>query len=203
MKAHEVESQTLTHGYKVVVEYDPEPSSPTEWDNVGEIAYSSDRYCIGTENVSREQLREIGAGIENGSLIGLPVYTYIHSGVTIRAGSGFSCRWDSGQSGWVYCTKEKAIKEFGKKICTAKVKEHALRCLKAEVETFDQYLTGQVYGYRVLDAEGDGAASCWGFYGDSEDCLKEGVSAAQYLIAAAEEEAAEVLYWAARDIATV
>ena len=39
--------------------------------------------------------------------------------------------------------------------------------LKGEVETYDQYLTGQVYGFTISEEEGDEDEldSCWGFYG--------------------------------------
>lgn len=173
MSKNSVDTIDINPNLRVNIEYDNDPMSPTEWDNVGQIAYCSSRETLGTENVTRDRLREIQQGIEDGSLIGLPVYAYVHSGVTIRT-SPFNCRWDSGQSGYVYCTKEKAIKEFGKKILTKRVEEAALKCLQAEVKVFDQYLTGDVYGVvvqRVLrDEEGDEAGteeleSCGGFYG--------------------------------------
>jgi hypothetical protein len=100
---------------------------------------------------------------------------YDHSGITINT-TGFSCPWDSGQVGIIYISRKDAIKEWGKTICTASVVQKARSCLKAEVETLDQYVTGSVYGYRVLDPEGQQTDSCWGFYGAAEDCLAEGVS---------------------------
>jgi len=40
----------------------------------------------------------------------LPLYLYDHSGITMSTGK-FSCPWDSGQVGWIYCTIEKAMEE--------------------------------------------------------------------------------------------
>lgn len=150
---------------RVLIEQDCDPQSPTEWDNVGKIAYVSDRYTLGTEHVSRDRLDEIAAGIGSGELIGMPVFAYIHSGATIRAAESnpFHCPWDSGQSGFVYCTREKAIQEFpgqAEKV----VRREALRVMVGEVETFNQYLQGDVYGYRIMDGD-DEIESCWGFYG--------------------------------------
>jgi len=66
----------------------------------------------------------------------LPLYLYDHSGITIST-SPFGCNWDSGQVGWVFITNQ-TIKEEG--IDESKVEEY----LKSEVETYDQYLTGEV-----------------------------------------------------------
>ena len=194
---------------RIRIEYDRDVESPAEWDNVGQIAYYSHRECLGTENVTRDRMDEIATGIRDGSLIGMAVYAYVHSGVTI-ATTPFSCQWDSGQSGFIYTTKEKAIAEFGKKLMTAAVKEKTLKCLQGEVETFDQYLQGDVYGFileRVVrDDEGDedGSSeldSCWGFYGQ-DYCLQEARASAECQVLADEKEALESTYWADRGVAT-
>ena len=92
----------------------------------------------------------------------LPLYLYDHSGITMRT-SSFSCNWDSGQVGFIYCTKEKAMKELG---CSENEwRERATDCLEGEVETYDQYLTGDVYGYIIKDEQGEEEESCWGFFG--------------------------------------
>ena len=159
-----------TPSLRINIVQDTDPTSPAEQDNLGEIAYCSSKYALGTESVSRERLVEISKGILDGSLIGMPVWAYVHSGATIRAAysNPFSCPWDSGQSGFVYTTKEKAIKAFGKAYMTIATRDKTLKCLVAEVEAFDQYLTGDVYGYIVeelVDGDWKQLDSCWGFYG--------------------------------------
>lgn len=163
------------NGYTLRILTDDDPMSPAEWDNLGQIAYCSDRYTLGTESVSQDRLHEIGEKIESGEYIGLPVYAYVHGGATISTGA-FSCPWDSGQSGFVYCTREKAIAEWGN---TPDCEANALRVLRGEVETFDQYLTGAVYGYTVTDKDGDIVDSCWGFYG-LETVEEEGEGSLEY-----------------------
>ena len=37
--------------------------------------------------------------------------------------------------------------------------------IRGEVAEYDQYLTGQVYGYVIEDEDGDHVDSCWGFIG--------------------------------------
>lgn len=45
--------------------------------------------------------------------------------------------------------------------------------LRGEVEIYDQYLRGEVYGFIVEDDDGEHIDSCWGFYGDTDYPLKE------------------------------
>lgn len=161
------------NGYTLRILRDDDPPSPAEWDNLGQIAYSSNNYTLGTECVSQDRLQEIADGIKDGSLIGLSVYAYVHGAATIST-SPFSCSWDSGQSGFVYCTKKQAREEWGDDY-----EVNARRVLRGEVKTFDQYLRGDVYGYTITDKDGDEVDSCWGFYG--RECADEaGMDALNY-----------------------
>jgi hypothetical protein len=113
----------------------------------------------------------------------LPLYLYDHSGITMNT-TGFSCQWDSGQVGFIFISKQKMLLEYGGKIVTQKLKDRVTEYLKGEVETYDQYLTGDVYGYRVFKVENgeeEELDSCWGFYGE-EECMSEGVGIMDYLL---------------------
>lgn len=103
-----------------------------------------------------------------------PLYLYDHGGITISMGA-FSDRWDSGQVGWIYMTRGVLDREFGGDV------ERGEACLEGEVETYDNYLTGSVYGYEVWEHEkgdapedGELTDSCWGFFGD--DPMLNGIS---------------------------
>jgi len=108
----------------------------------------------------------------------LPLYLYDHSGITMRT-TGFSCPWDSGQVGFIYVTKEKLRQEYSVKRVTGATIKRAEGVLKGEVETYDDYLTGNVWGYSIevtssetcdtcghTDHPTEFDDSCWGFYGD-------------------------------------
>jgi hypothetical protein len=109
----------------------------------------------------------------------VPVYLYSHSGETIRT-TPFSCPWDSGPLGYVFVTGENVRKEFGWKRISSKRKEQIERYLTGEVETYDQYIRGDVFGYVIKNnKEDDEIDSCWGFYGE-EYCLETAKNVVDY-----------------------
>lgn len=113
----------------------------------------------------------------------LPLYLYDHSGLRMSTGS-FSCPWDSGQVGWIYATKEQVIKEFGE--WSAESIQKAEKLLNAEVETYSQYLEGDVWGYIIEmrsdedEEDWEDHSSCWGFFG-FDYCKEEAMAIAESL----------------------
>lgn len=60
-----------------------------------------------------------------------------------------------------------------------------IESLKGSIQLFEDWAFGNVYGYEVLDAEGEHVDSCWGYYGDYDadySALSEAKSAADYHI---------------------
>jgi hypothetical protein len=102
----------------------------------------------------------------------LPLYLYDHSGITISTGP-FSCPWDSGQIGYIYISIENILKEFNRKKMSKKLRQKAINLLRGEVNAYDDYLTGNVYGYTIEPTDKNKSIecddSCWGFYGDYEN----------------------------------
>ena len=114
----------------------------------------------------------------------IPVHAYERGGITISA-SGRRAGWDSfdsGQLGFVYVSHEDIKKEYKVSRLTKKVLERAEKCLIAEVEEYDHYLCGEVYGFRIIDTVSeDELDSCWGFIGDYKYALEEAKSRANFL----------------------
>lgn len=119
----------------------------------------------------------------------LPLYLYDHGGITMQT-TGFSCPWDSGQVGFIYATKEDLRKNYMTKRVTKSVIERAEKCLKGEVEEYDDFLTGNVWGYSIeifgsetckecgnTDNPVDFEDSCWGYYGNPREYLLSEVNA--------------------------
>lgn len=96
----------------------------------------------------------------------LPVYLYDHSGLAMSTES-FSGRaphaeWDSGQVGWIYVSKEDALKEFDADKMTGAIRQKADALMRSEVAAYDSYLRGECYGFELYK-NGELSDSCWGF----------------------------------------
>lgn len=94
------------------------------------------------------------------------IYLYEHSGFAVST-SPFSNKWDSGQVGYIYISKEKVRANYGAKKVGKKLKQLVLDRLEAEVEELNHYVSGDVFGFKILDSEDSVVDSCWGFYGDN------------------------------------
>lgn len=169
--------------YMVKVKQDLDPIDPRGDDNLGTMVCFHNRYSLGDKhNYDSDDYSgwaEMKRAIIKNENVGviLPLYLYDHSGITMNT-TGFSCTWDSGQVGFIFISKKKMLEEYGGKICTKQLKERVKKYLVAEVETYDKYLTGEVYGFEVWKLKKNGKKkklidSCWGFY-DEDECMKEG-----------------------------
>lgn len=97
--------------------------------------------------------------------IWLNVYMYEHGNVAFSCNS-FSCRWDSGQVGWIYISKEDARKEWGWDRITNERLNDVYKWMEGEVEVYSQYASGSVYYYDIENSnEEDIGECCGGFYG--------------------------------------
>lgn len=171
--------------YLIEVIQDESPESPREWDNLGKMICFHSRYNLGDKHDYRsgdysgwdEQRKDIEKK-ENACVI-LPLYLYDHSGITMKT-SPFGCNWDSGQVGWIVVSKEQVRKEYNVKRINKELIEKVTKVLEGEVETYDQYLTGEIYGYKIFKVtecdfgheHKEEVDSCWGFYGEDE-CMTE------------------------------
>ena len=167
-------------GMRIEIAYDDLAEGPRAWDNLGTMVCFHRRYNLGDDlEMSYPKLKHenfSGWGTLRSYLekdlkaaVILPLYMYDHSGLTIST-SPFSCPWDSGQIGYIFVTREKVAKEYQVKKITKKLLKKCEEALKGEVKIYDQFLTGEVYYYMIVDAEGETVDSCGGYYGrDWED----------------------------------
>ena len=118
-------------------------------------------------------------------LFALPVYFYDHSRIALSLTS-FSDPWDSGCAGFMYVEESKFCKDFNlDKFDPVK----ALKVAKEELETIQQWMDGEVFGYCVDERESPNGdwqetESCWGYYGI------EGIKSALEELKAFEEDTA-------------
>lgn len=174
---------------KLVIWYDDQGESPRDWDNLATfIAGGHKVQHLADKDAKSELLDAIRSAknykdsmeydydlthvptmVELADKLGLlatrlPLYAYIHSGETIST-TPFSCPWDSGQYGEAFITKEKARSEYGVKRISKQLVEKMNKIIEGEVETLDQRLQNDVYGFSVVDDDGEVIDSCGGFYG--------------------------------------
>ena len=159
--------------------------TPRDWDNLGKMICWHSRYTLGDvkllENYSESKecklknLTEYCNGWDEveevltkefGAVVILPLFLYDHSGISMRTYShGQHAGWDGGYVGFIYATKADILKEFNVKRITKAIKTKVEKILTSEVETYSQYLEGDVYSYNIEDADGEVVDSCGGFYG--------------------------------------
>ncbi len=126
---------------------------------------------------------------ESGEVVILPISMYEHSGITLwlgSKGSHFDSQWDCSSIGFAYVekitAKEEGMLNPGEKY-NYDWKEWAYAMMEGEMETYDQFVRGEVYGYMIEDEDGEEATDrdlcgCWGFFGDDgkQEMLSEAKS---------------------------
>ena len=199
--------------YTLEVLSDDCPESPRNWDNLCTMVCWHGRYDLGDKH-NYDDVDDFLDGLcfrilykdcdelyglnwqdkfkmldESNLILIKPINMYDHSGITVSTSSVYPYNdpWDAGYVGFIYVTKKTIFEECGD-ITEENWKERADKYLEGEMETYDQYLRGDVYGFKLTktviqqdkcphcgevireyeeEVEED---SCWGFYGD---CLED------------------------------
>ena len=174
------------HGYTIRIEHDEGASNPmTEYCAMPTILHWHRRYLLGDKYPESwgNPFDDMEATVqrvkdEYGARVVLPLYLYDHGSISVSTGSFVGraphADWDSGVVGLVFDTP-KMMKEGWGENHEHPSDEKLAEILKGSVETFDQYLRGDIYGYIVEAPEGYervGMDSCWGFYG-LDECKSE------------------------------
>ena len=141
-----------------------------ECDNVSTMLCKHPRYILGDRRRGDPEptAEEMLAITRKKNVVYVNLYLLDHSGLRlschasqVQAYGG----WDTSHVGIAYITIGRLRKEYGRKLSRADLRKKGMEILQAEVETYDQYLSGQVYGYIARNAAGDHVGSCWGIYG--------------------------------------
>lgn len=145
---------------------DQMPENPREFCTLGHMVCWHNRYNLGDEQPSSSTSGEewLKENAPKGSVV-LPLFLLDHSGLRMKTGS-FHDPWDSGRVGFIVCTPDKIRKEYNCKRISKKVREQVVKILEQEVKIYDDYLSGNVWGFTLDDAEGEHVDLCFGFYGD-------------------------------------
>lgn len=131
-------------------------------------------------------------------LVSLPLWLYDHGGITISCGDRvypYNDRWDSGLVGWIVYARQKDDGEDWRK--------NAFARMRAEVEEYDHYLTGEVYGFTLYE-NGEETDTIWSYYGSDltqngilDECpgLTEALASDSYTTGQARKETTVTYYF--------
>lgn len=144
----------VKNGVRLTIKVDEDGWNPREDWNVSTFICSHNGYLLGDEHdinsddySSWEEFLEKGIKKKYNDIVFIkPLYLYDHSGITI-SDEPFSCRWDSGQVGYVILTKSKIRNNYGVKYVTKKILDKAIKLYKHELKEYDHYLRGECYGF--------------------------------------------------------
>lgn len=212
--------------YLLTVHHDDDPEDPRNWYNVCTMVcwhrdyYLGDKHTYdGIEDFFQHLCRDVlGKGYdetaelywqdmfkmlkESGLILIKPINMYEHSGITVSTSNSYpyNDRWDAYCVGFIYVTKDRAFADFGG-ITEDNWMERADKCIENEMQVYDCYLRGDVYGFTLekkvhyrnettcphcgevikVDEYDDyeEVDSCWGFYGDAleENGILDNISA--------------------------
>lgn len=188
--------ETKYKGYKITIWQDVHyPVDPRSWDNLGTMVCRCKGYSLGDEDentyrhvgdsgyedvawyfyglsgVSNDHEEYEGLtdrGVElvhrwidkNIVILGLSIGDYGCNGLRINEVRG------DYDDGFIYCTKDDMRKRYRTKKVTKKIKENAQNALSSEIEVYNSWCSGDVYGYSIEDEHGDDVDSCGGYFGD-------------------------------------
>lgn len=175
------------------IHQDEDPESPRSWTNAGIMVCWHPRYELGDrkpEDNEMEALKRGGFPLLTrylrryaGATHVIPLGLLDHSGLHMYADGGShwsdSAGWDSGTVGFIYDTPQsRADTGMNDELIDMPVsfpfvegvtpthKVNAIDyALRGDVETYDHYLRGDVYGFTIETPDGEHVDSCWGFYG--------------------------------------
>lgn len=152
--------ETKLNGYTLKIIPDENPLNPrTDCDHLGIMLCWHRRYSLGDSHPydTPQDFEESAAAKD--MFVCLPVYLLDHSGLYVSV-NDFNDSWDSGQLGFIYCTKQDAQKWFNN---TDVTEDEIKKELTAEVEEYNDYLNGAWYGFLIEGLDGEVEDSCGGF----------------------------------------
>lgn len=169
------------------IEYDMDPQSPDTWgdDGLFLVGYHRDFTVYRDKVVTEDQCRALLSGdyedVDKNTIKELkkiyhifPLEAYIHSGVALYLAN--ECQvdraWDVSLLGAVFVSRQEW-----------KTREKAEKAARGLIETWNDCLSGNVYGYVVGDERGEHLDSCYGFirdYNTEGGCLDEARAIAKH-----------------------
>ncbi|MBC7107097.1 MAG: hypothetical protein H5T97_14305 [Firmicutes bacterium] len=144
--------------------------NPREFDNFGKMVCWHPEHHLGDSHsfaTPQDFDRWAKKYVRQDRIVMLPLHFRDRDGQLAISTVPFDPREPS-HVGWIYATKEDLRREFGVKRLTGRIKHRAVDVLQKEVETYNHYLSGRVFGFDAFEIDAGKVremATCWGFYG--------------------------------------
>lgn len=159
--------ETITYRkYPIEIYYDDMSESPNNWgDDEQFLVFDHRDFSVRREGFNPADIYEQNEHIKGYFVF--RCYAYIHSGVAlaVQNHSFPDSRWDVSFKGFWIIKRQKGTW----------TEEQALKAAKSLCKIWNQYLSGEVYGYKGPEN------SCWGFY-DKEDMIAQAKDEIDHMI---------------------
>lgn len=157
--------------FSIDIHPDPYPQNPREFDNIGTLCTYHLDYDLDDESkmdLSGASWDEVEAQLKTeGAAVIIPLCFDGYGGeASIRVGrpqQGRDEDYGCVHVGFIFATEETIKHEYGG--LDTKSIEKTAKYLEGEIEEYNKFLTGDVWGYRVMNEDGETLDSCDGFYG--------------------------------------
>ncbi len=143
-------------GWKVTIEVDPEPVNPRGLNNLGTMVCFFDKQHLGDSH-SFKSPAKVMAYIKEQKAINKAIYSSLDT-PSLKG-------WEADQIGVIFAEAYKIYKQWNIQRITPKVKTQVFEILKKELNSYDQYLRGDVFCYSLSRGEKvtvDGSGSYYG-----------------------------------------
>lgn len=168
--------QEVVEKPRLEITYDSDVDSPRTWSNLGKFIVISSRYnspdddetfisivketsqyATSQENhieLIKKEIEDLGDKV----LYITPVCRYEHSGVSYSIGTKHG--FDYSNNGF-YIVTEETLKGICEPLSSDEEYE---KQISSEIETYNQWVNGEVYAFTLYDENGEHEDSCCGFY---------------------------------------
>jgi hypothetical protein len=165
-------------GYTIEIEQDQDAESPREWSNAAVLVLSHRRYDLPHEaDINNDAVHSIEEFIthvvdKHDARFFFPVWGYDHSQLVFKAGERtypFNDPWDSGFAGLAFITNATIAEHFPTGFEPSDqyptLDAWAKAVVDGEIETYNQWATGDVWVFTIYNAQGAVVDSCGGLFG--------------------------------------